>query len=86
MGNKFNIGKVITNNVIGQVTNKVLKPIEDLMFNTLGHKMLYTMNVSHIIHQLNYAIDRLFPDMADFVDCVTSSDIDKGHHITYDKG
>ena len=86
MNNKFNIGKVITNNVIGQVTNRVLKPIENLMFNTLGSKMLYTMNVSHIIHQLNYAIDRLFPDMADFVDCVTSSDIDEGHHITYDKG
>ena len=86
MNNKFNIGKVITNNVIGQVTNRVLKPIEDLMFNTLGPKMLYTMNISPIVNQLNHAIDRLFPDMADFVDCISSSDIDKGYHITYNKG
>lgn len=86
MNNNFNVGKVFTNNIIGQVSNRVLKPIGDLMFNTLGPKMLYTVNVSHIAHQLNLAIDKLFPDMTDFVDCISSSDIDKGYRITYDKG
>lgn len=86
MNNKFNIGKVITNNAIGQVTNRVLKPVEDLMFNILGTKMIYTVNISPIMNQLNHAIDKLFPDMADFVDCIGSSDIDKGYDIMYDKG
>ena len=54
MGNKFNIGKVITNNVIGKVTNKVLKPIENLMFNTLGSKMLYLFHSAfRLINELH---------------------------------
>lgn len=86
MNKKFSVGNVISKSFVGHMTNKVLGPVEDALFETIRNKVLYTIEITREVYGLRYALAKLFPDMTDLLQIKYSSDFEKGYRVGYTKG